>query len=81
MCSSILQLTTESRDLSPAEKRITEYSKLSELTNLQQFSLKITTLFIQDNFEIFFYLLSFTLQLLSSQLEINHEVQESTEVN
>ena len=41
----------------------------------------MTTFFIQDNFECYiFNLLSYTKQLFSSQLEINHVIHEPTEV-
>ena len=34
MCTCIIQLTPESRDLSQAEKRITEYVKLSKFRKM-----------------------------------------------
>ena len=63
ICSSLLHLAPGSHDLSQAEKRyflVTE-RKAEKIHKRQLFSLKMTTLFIQDNFECHFVnLLSFT---------------------
>ena len=46
------------------------------------FLLKMITLFIQDNFECHFVnLLSFTQNIFSSQLEIDHVIQQPSEAN
>ena len=47
ICSSLLQLASGSRDLSQAEKLIT----FMQAEQIQ----KMTTLFIQDNFESYFF--------------------------
>ena len=46
MCSSLVHLTLESRDLSQTEKNITLAYKLSIFTNWQLFSLKMVKVFI-----------------------------------
>ena len=46
MCSSLVHLTLESRDLSQTEKNITLAYKLSRFTNWQLFSLKMVKVFI-----------------------------------
>ena len=60
MCSSLLQLAHGSRDLSQAKKEITA-CKAEKIHKMTTISLKMTTLFIKDDFECqFFDLLSFT---------------------
>lgn len=57
---------------------------LSQAKKIQKksISLKIKTLFVQDNFRCHLEnLLSFAKQLVSSQLEISHVIQDPTETN
>jgi hypothetical protein len=56
--------------------------KAEQIQKIKTIFTQMTTLFIQHNFECHFVkLLSFTQQLFSSQLEINHMIQEPTEAN
>ena len=72
--SSFGLMGVESHDFSQAEKERTA-CKAKQIH-------KMTTIFTQDNFECYlFNLLSFQLLLFSSQLVINNEIQEQTELN
>ena len=78
---SLLQLAPRSRDNSSWEENNC-YVKLSKFTKWQLFSLKMTTFLILDNFQCnYLSFLSFSQQLFSTQVEINHVIQEETEVN
>ena len=81
MCSSLYQLAPGSRDLSQAEKWKNCCVKGSKNKITIKIVLDEQSCQVSGHSFHFVNLLSFTKQLLSSQLEINHVIQEPTEVN